>query len=184
MKLIAFAASLRKDSHNGKLIAIAARQARELGAEITEVDYATLVTPNYSFDEQQDAGFPEGAERLKALLADHDGVLLSSPEYNYSIPGALKNTLDWLSRYRPSPLSGKHVYLLSASPSMVGGNRGLWATRIPLEVGGAHVYPSMFSLAVAHEAFDDAGGLKDEALRKFLVSDLTGFIELVTRVKG
>ena len=71
--------------------------------------------------------------------------------------GGLKNAIDWVSRARPQPFNGKQGLLLSASPSMAGGNRGLWALRVPLEHLGARVYPDMFSLAQAHQAFDANG---------------------------
>jgi NAD(P)H-dependent FMN reductase len=79
----------------------------------------------------------------------------------------VKNTIDWLSRLKPMPLRGKRALLLSASPSPVGGNRGLWALRVPLEGLGVHVFPEMFSLPSAHAAMSD-GALKDPALAKTL----------------
>ena len=84
--------------------------------------------------------------------------MISSPEYNASLPGVLKNAVDWVSRFRPQPFNERHGLLLSASPSMVGGNRGLWALRVPFEHLGARIYPDMFSLAQAHQALDDDGG--------------------------
>src|SRR5205807_813524 len=79
--------------------------------------------------------------------------IISSPEYNGSMSGALKNLIDWTSRFRPQPFDTRHGLLLAASPSLAGGNRGLWALRIPLEHLGARVFPDMFSLAMAHRAF-------------------------------
>ena len=89
--------------------------------------------------------------------------MIASPEYNASMPGVLKNVIDWVSRFRPQPFNGRQGLLLSASPSMAGGNRGLWALRIPLEHLGARVYPDMFSLAQAHEAFDAEGRIANES---------------------
>ena len=79
----------------------------------------------------------------------------------------LKNAIDWLSRAKPMPLRGKRALLLSASPSLVGGNRGLWALGMPLEAIGVHIYPDMFSLASADKALRD-GALKDPELAKLL----------------
>ena len=90
--------------------------------------------------------------------------MIASPEYNASMPGVLKNAIDWVSRFRPQPFNELHGLLMSASPSMVGGNRGLWALRVPFEHLGARIYPDMFSLAQAHKAFDGDGRLADEAL--------------------
>ena len=70
------------------------------------------------------------------------------------MPGFLKNAIDWTSRFRPQPFNGRQTLLLSASPSMAGGNRGLWALRVPLEHLGARVYPDMLSLAQANSAMD------------------------------
>ena len=169
MSLFAFSASLRQGAWNTKLIERAVAVAQEEGIEIELVDFRDLLCPWYDEDVKNGEGFPPGADLFRDLLTRHDGFLIASPEYNYSMPGALKNTIDWASRYRPSqPLAGKHAMLLSASPSMVGGNRGLWQLRQPLEVCGVHVHPEMFSLAVAHEAFDDDSQLADPALAKRL----------------
>src|SRR4029453_8833316 len=116
-------------------------------------------------------------------VAETDAFVIVSPEYNASMPGALKNAIDWVSRFRPQPFHERHGLLLSASPSMVGGNRGLWALRIPLEHLGARVYPDMFSLAQAHLAFDERGGLANVRLQDRLESTLTGFLELAEAAK-
>jgi NAD(P)H-dependent FMN reductase len=99
-----------------------------------------------------------------------------------SVPALLKNAIDWLSRAKPMPLRGKTALLLSASPSLVGGNRGLWALRVPLEVLGVHVYPDMFSLATAHQAFTPEGELKDEMLAKFLKRTIEGYVRVTGAV--
>lgn len=99
------------------------------------------------------------------------------------MPGVLKNTIDWVSRYHPQPFNGKQALLLSASPSMCGGNRGLWALRIPLEHLGARIYPDMFSLAQAHQAFDANGELADHSLRERLRRTIGAFLDLVEAAK-
>ena len=104
---------------------------------------------------------------------------MSSPEYNASVPGVLKNAIDWVSRYRPQPFNELHGLLLSASPSMVGGNRGLWALRIPLEHLGARVYPDMFSLAQAHNALADDGRIANEQLHERFENNIANFMDLV-----
>jgi hypothetical protein len=83
-----------------------------------------------------------------------------------AMPGGLKNAIDWVSRFRPQPFSGKHGLLMSASPSMVGGNRGLWALRVPLEHLDTRIYPDMFSLAQEHRGLDGDGRLADDALEQ------------------
>jgi len=99
------------------------------------------------------------------------------------MPGVLKNLIDWVSRFRPQPFNGKQCLLLSASPSMAGGNRGLWALRIPLEHLGTRVYPDMFSLAQGHEAFDAEGRIANDLLQKRFEDTLSCFLELVEAAK-
>ena len=120
-------------------------------------------------------------DRLAALAAD--ALIVASPEYNASMPAGIKNLIDWVSRVRPQPFNGKQALLLSASPSMVGGNRGLWALRIPFEHLGTRVYPDMFSLAQAHEAFDDGGGLKNATIRARFEGTIDCFMDLVEAAK-
>ena len=109
--------------------------------------------------------------------------MIASPEYNASIPGYLKNTIDWVSRFRPQPFNGKQAFLLSASPAMSGGNRGLWSLRVPLEHLGARVYPDMFSLALALEAFGESGRLKNDLLQKRFDDTIGCFLDLVEAAK-
>ena len=91
----------------------------------------------------------------------------------------LKNGTDWVSRFNPQPFNERHALLLSASPSMVGGNRGLWSLRVPLEHLGARVYPDMFSLAQAHLALDGAGAIKDPELQQRFEANVANFMDLV-----
>jgi chromate reductase len=167
MKVFAIAGSLRKDSFNHKLLTIAAPIAEREGATLDVASLRDFEMPLYDYDIEAASGPPAGALALAARITAADALLIASPEYNYSVPGVLKNAIDWLSRVKPMPLRGKRALLLSASLSLVGGNRGLWALRMPLEVLGVHVYPDMFSLATAHEAMPD-GALKDPLLAKLL----------------
>jgi len=181
MKLLVFAGSVRKDSLNKKLLTVAGDIAHKKGAELKIVDIADFEMPLYSGDIEDKQGIPQAANKLKELFNNVDGVIISSPEYNYSVSGVLKNALDWTSRIKPQPFKQKHILLMSASPSMVGGNRGLWALRMPLEALGAFVYPDMFSLAVAHEAFDANGGLKDSNLFNMLKSNVESFVAHIAK---
>jgi GNAT superfamily N-acetyltransferase len=89
--------------------------------------------PSYNADVQRERGFPAGADELRRRLEASDAFVICSPEYNASMPGVLKNAVDWVSRFHPQPFHERHALLLSASPSMVGGNRGVWALRVPFE---------------------------------------------------
>jgi chromate reductase len=112
-----------------------------------------------------------------------DAFVIAAPEYNASLPGLLKNAIDWVSRFDPQPFNERHGLLLSASPSMVGGNRGLWALRVPFEHLGARIYPDMFSLAQAHKAFDESGRIADRQLQERFEANVSNFMDLVEASK-
>jgi NAD(P)H-dependent FMN reductase len=139
--------------------------------------------PLYDGDFEQAQGIPKGAEELRRRLLESDAFVVSSPEYNGSMPGVLKNLIDWTSRYRPQPFDGKQGLLMSASPSMAGGNRGLWALRMPFEHLGARIYPDMFSLAQAPKALVD-GEIVDAALRARFEKNLQAFLSLAEAAKN
>ena len=182
ISFLVFSASLRAGSFNTQLAELAAASIESNGGT---VDYGTMEAfdcPSYNADTQRDVGFPNGAEELRRRLEAADAFVISSPEYNASLPGLLKNAVDWVSRYHPQPFHERHALLLSASPSMVGGNRGAWALRVPFEHLGARVYPDMFSLAQAHLAFDD-DQIRDEELRRRFATTITGFMDLVEASK-
>src|ERR1044071_8895503 len=178
-KALLFAASLRKDSLNHKLIELVAQIVRKRGVTADVVRMSDFDCPSYDGDAEAASGIPSGAQRLRDRLNDCDAFVIAAPEYNASMPGILKNVIDWTSRFRPQPFNGKQAFLLSASPSMAGGNRGLWALRIPLEHLGARVYPDMFSLAQAHEAFDAAGRIANPTLQQRFDSTIQCFLDLV-----
>lgn len=183
IRFLVFAASLKARSLNARLAERAATILQDHGGTVDLGTMAEFATPSYSQDVQDGEGFPAGAEALRRRIEASDAFVIASPEYNGSMPGLLKNTIDWLSRFKPQPLNGRHALLLSASPSMVGGNRGLWALRVPLEHLGVRVYPDMFSLAQAHKAWNDAGNLADEALGKRLERTLVDFMDLAEAAK-
>lgn len=182
MRVLAFAASLRKESWNHKLVLLASEIARREGAEVDLARFAEFDMPLYDGDGDQANGLPAGALALKRRVEAAQALLIAAPEYNYSIAGPLKNAIDWVSRARPMPWRGKSVFLLSASPSAMGGVRGLWQTRVPLEGCGALVFPDMFALAKANEAFEPSGQLRDRALAEKLVRDIVGFVRLAEAV--
>jgi NAD(P)H-dependent FMN reductase len=175
MKLLAFAASLRRESLNRKLINLAVDLARDAAIEVDLADFRDFDMPLYDADLQAASGFPKGASELTRRIESADGLMIASPEYNYSIPGTLKNAIDWVSRMKPMPLSGKHGVLLAASTSLVGGIRGLWALRVPLEGLGVTLYPGMFALAQGQHAFDEGGKLKDPQVRERLAKITAGY---------
>jgi chromate reductase, NAD(P)H dehydrogenase (quinone) len=183
VRFLVFPASLRADALNTRLAQLA---VTALEAQGGEVDYASMRdfdVPSYDHDIQDRDGFPPGAEELRRRLEANDAFVISSPEYNASMPGLLKNAIDWVSRYRPQPFHERHCLLLSASPSMVGGNRSLWALRVPLEHLGTRVFPGMFSLAQAHRAFDDEGRITNTQLQRRFEDTIAAFMDLVEAAK-
>ena len=96
-RILALAGSTRKGSYNKRLVRIAARGAEAAGAEVTVVDLRDVHLPLFDEGLERDEGTPENARRLKALMVGHDGFLVSSPEYNCSFSGVLKNAIDWAS---------------------------------------------------------------------------------------
>jgi NAD(P)H-dependent FMN reductase len=180
---LVFSASLRKDSLNTQLAKLAALAIEKHGGKVDFADMQEFDCPTFNQDLEVNDFHPEGAQEFRKRLLANDAFIISSPEYNGSMPGFLKNTIDWVSRFRPQPFHQKHALLLSASPSMAGGNRGLWSLRIPLEHLGTRVYPDMFSLASAHQAFDDNGNIKDETLAKRFENNLVAFMDLVEASK-
>jgi chromate reductase, NAD(P)H dehydrogenase (quinone) len=184
LRLLAFAASLRQASLNRKLIEVATGIARALGASVDLADFREFDMPLFDGDIQARDGPPPGAHEFKRRLDAADGLLLASPEYNYSIPGTLKNAIDWVSRFRPVPFRRKSAMLLSTSAGLVGGNRCLWALRVPLESLGMHVYPDMFSLAQGDKALDSSGALADAAARERLEKMIGGYISAAGALAG
>lgn len=172
-KLLALAASTRAESVNKKLLAIAVTHAEAAGAQVTVMDYNDCDASLYRNEDTQP--YPEGAKRLGDAIAAHDGVILASPEYNWSIPGSLKNLIDWLSVARPMPLKGKHALLLCASPSVRGGILGLNQLSLPLAHLGVHVYPHLIAIGNAESELTDAG-IANEKDKKFLAECVTDFV--------
>ena len=183
VRFLVFSASMRTGSLNTQLARMAAGIIEKNGGT---VDYALMSAfdcPSYNGDVEKESGIPAGAQEFQKRLLANDAFIISSPEYNASMPGVLKNAIDWVSRFRPQPFNERQALLLSASPSMVGGNRSLWSLRVPLEHLGARVFPDMFSLAMAHQAFTPEGALANETLGKRFEDTIVAFMNLVEAQK-
>ncbi|MES2791457.1 MAG: NAD(P)H-dependent oxidoreductase [Planctomycetota bacterium] len=164
-KILAFAGSLRVGSYNKKLIQIAVEGARQAGAEVTLIDLRDFPLP--IFDEDLEAqGTPENALKLKQLMLEHQGLMISAPEYNSSISAVLKNTIDWISR----PIPGKPrlacyvdkvAVLMSASTGALGGLRGLVHVRAILSNINVLVLPEQIAISNSADAFHADGQLND-----------------------
>src|SRR5688572_17186975 len=125
VKVLVFSASLRSNSLNDRLATLATRSVESFGGTVDRAHMADFDCPSYDGDEEQEGHLPQGAVRLKDRLIANDGFVVVSPEYNASMPGVLKNVIDWTSRFRPQPFTRRYGMLMSASPSM--------------EIGRAHV---------------------------------------------
>jgi chromate reductase, NAD(P)H dehydrogenase (quinone) len=179
VRYLVFSGSLRGESLNTRLAQLAASTIESNGGQVDLASMHEFDTPSYNQDVQSERGFPAGAEAFRRRLEHCHAFVVSSPEYNSSLPGVLKNAIDWVSRYNPQPFNERHGLLLSASPSMAGGNRGLWALRIPFEHLGARLYPDMFSLAQAHNAFTSDGRIANEQLQQRFDTNIANFMDLV-----
>jgi NAD(P)H-dependent FMN reductase len=186
-RILAFAGSTREASVNKKLVRIAAVTAREAGGDVTCIDLRDFPMPIYDGDFEVAQGLPENATRLYELMKAHDGLLLACPEYNSSMTGVLKNTIDWVSRPRDAepPLAaftGKVAALLSASPGALGGLRGLVHVRAILGNIGVLVLPQQVTVSHAFDAFDDDDTLKDARLRERVARLTAELVETTQRL--
>ena len=182
MKIIAFSGSLRTGSWNTKLVHLAAKELEARGATVDVWDFKAANIPVYDPD-TSDTNPPPAMVDFKQRVRAADALLISSPEYNYSIPGALKNLIDFASRPpKENPFRGKVVGLMGTTPGPGGTLQGQIALRHVMHGMLCVVTPGLsFTISQAHEAFDDKGALKDEAKAKQLGGYLDRFVEEVKR---
>lgn len=182
--VVVLAASSRTGSFNVMLSKLAIHSLHRAGARTDTVAYQDVIAPNYDADEEKASGIPEQVRNWARRLEQAQAFLIVSPEYNASVPGSLKNLIDWTSRLRPQPFWGHHGLLMSVSPRYNGGNRGLWALRVPLEHLGANVYPEMFSVPNADDVFTAQGEFVNPKNAGKLDRAVEGFLELVRKVRA
>ena len=188
-KVLAFAGSARRESYNKQIIGCAARAMESLGAAVQVIDLSDYPLPVFDEDLEAGQGRPDAAKQLTELFCAHDGLVISSPEYNSSLTALLKNTIDWVSR----PVSGepplvafrgKVAGLCSASPGALGGLRGLVHLRAILGNMGMYVIPDQVSVPKAHEAFDGNGSLKDAAIQSKIETMAQAMTETTRRLRA
>lgn len=182
-RFLVFSASLRKDSFNTKLAKLAAAVIERNGGIVDYASFSEFDCPSFNQDIEGNNFHPPGADEFCKRILANDAFIIASPEYNGSMPGCLKNSIDWVSRFRPQPFNERHALLMSASPSMGGGNKSIWSLRVPLEHLGTRVFPDMFSLATAHKALTPEGSIADEVLTKRFEQNLVAFMSLVEAAK-
>ncbi|GAB3336902.1 NADPH-dependent FMN reductase [Marilutibacter aestuarii] len=170
-RLLAFAGSLREASFNRRLIPVLAEGAEAAGATVTLVELRDFPLPVYDGDIEA-AGMPGNVRRLQALLGEHDGLLVSTPEYNGSMPALVKNTLDWISRPLEDGRSGTTLFagkvagIVSASPGPLGGLRSLLVLRDALAKLGLLVVPQQVAVGLAADRLPARGVLEDARMRE------------------
>jgi chromate reductase, NAD(P)H dehydrogenase (quinone) len=178
MRLLAVSGSLRRDSHNSRLLRAAAQQLPP-GVELEFYDGLKQIPP---FDEDDEASPAPEVLDWRNAIESADAMLFATPEYNSSIPGQLKNAVDWASRPKAeAALRNKPVAVIGASKSMFG---ALWAQaelRKVLSASGARVLDTELAIATAHEAFDDEDQLIEAELGDALGSVVQDLAEAVAQ---
>ncbi len=176
MRILAISGSLRRDSHNTALLRAAANLLPP-GVEVVAYEGLAAVPP---FNEDDVPDRPGPAQELWDAAAAADGLLIATPEYNSSVPGVLKNGLDWLSRpLQDSPLRNKPAAVIGASTGMFGAVWSQAETRKVLGAIGARVIDRELPVPNAHEQFHESGRLLDSELESELLAALTELIDAV-----
>jgi chromate reductase, NAD(P)H dehydrogenase (quinone) len=175
--------SLRKGSYNAAL----ARTLPGLAPASMKLRDAPSFEkiPIYNFDHQQAGGFPAEVTAWADAVRRADGVIVVSPEYNWSIPGGLKNAIDWVSRVKEQPFKDKPVALQSASPGLLGGSRAQYHLRQSLTSVGAFLFgtPEVIVTFAAQKFDEKTLELKDQAAIDLIKQQLAGFERLIRRLQ-
>ena len=182
--VISICGSLRKGSYNRMVMNLLPGLAPS-GMNIKEApSFAEF--PLYNADVQNSTGFPAPVVVLADAIRAADGVIFCTPEYNFSLPGGLKNAIDWVSRLPNQPFTGKAVAMQSASPGPLGGGRvqyDLRKTMVFLDALSLNK-PEVFISSCATKFDDKTGELKDEPTRTFLRQQLEAFAKFITQHGG
>jgi NAD(P)H-dependent FMN reductase len=189
-KILAFAGSLRENSYNKRVLKTAIGGAEKAGAEVTFIDLRDFAMPIYDADIQENEGFPENAEKLQQILLAHDGLLIASPEYNASLPAALKNAIDWTSRANGDiklgqVFKGKVAAIMTASPGAFGGIRCLAHLRDVLTILLVNTLPTEIAVGKVHEMFDgDKSEMTDEKMKSILENLGKSLADMLRKTHG
>ncbi len=183
MNIVTICGSLRKGSFN-RMLMNALPAFAPSGMKLKEAPPFDGL-PLYNADLHADGKFPALVTTLADGIRASDGVIIVTPEYNYTIPGALKNAVDWVSRLKDQPFKEKPVAIQSASGGPLGGARMQYHVRTMLVFLGAIAFntPEIF-VGSAPSKFNDKGELTDDATKDFLKKQLEGFAKFVERVKA
>ena len=181
LKVLGISGSLRRGSYN----TAALRAAQSLAPADMSIEIASIANIPFYDADLQAQGFPAPVQALGDQIRAADAVLIASPEYNYSIPGGLKNAIDWISRLPNQPFAGKPVAMIGASMSLLGAARAQYHLRqsfvfldaLPINK------PEVF-ITLAHQKFDAAGALTDEPTRGFVFQLLVSLARWTHRLQS
>jgi chromate reductase len=184
LSVISICGSLRKGSYNR----IVERALPALAPEGLRISSAPSFAefPLYNADVQASGGFPAAVNVLADAIRAADGVMIVSPEYNFSIPGGLKNAIDWVSRLPNQPFAGKPIALQSASPGPLGGARVQYDLRRSMVFLDAFTLnkPEIFIGNCASKFDEKTGEIKDETTRNLITQQLAAFAAFIGKIKG
>jgi chromate reductase, NAD(P)H dehydrogenase (quinone) len=189
-KILAFAGSLREHSYNKRVLKTALKGAERAGAVVDYIDLRDYPMPIYNADDHHLNGFDENAFRFQELLNQYDGLLIASPEYNGSLPGGLKNAIDWASRKSEKfalgeVFKGKFAAIITASPGSFGGIRCLGHLRSVLSILGVNVLPSEIAVSKVYEMFDgESDEMKDEKMKQLLEQLAESLADMLKKTHG
>lgn len=176
MRLAVIVGSLRKGSFNRKICEIYQALAGE-DAQFSEVEISSL--PPYNYDVEKH-GIPTEVRQAEDIIRQCDGVLIFSPEYNYSIPGVLKNALDWISRVEQQPFHAKPTGIVGASPGRLGTARMQYHLRqVGVTLDMRMLNKPEVMITQVDKKFDHDGVLTDEATKKILRKHFEKFREYI-----
>ncbi len=179
LNVISICGSLRKGSYNRMVMNALPALAPE-GMKITEAPPFSEF-PLYNADIQNSTGFPAPVQKLADAIRAADGVIINTPEYNFGVPGGLKNAIDWVSRLQNQPFAGKPVALQSASPGPVGGARVQYDLRRTMVFLDAMTLnkPEIFIGNCAQRIDDKTGKITDEQTVGFIKQQLAAFAKFI-----
>jgi len=169
---------------------VAVEGARRAGAEVEVVDLNDLPLPVYNADDVEANGFPAKALEFQSLIARYDGLLIASPEYNGSVPGGMKNAIDWVSRKSEKfglneVFKNKCSAIMTASPGSFGGIRCLAHLRGILSILGVNVLPSEIAIAFVGQKFEgDSDVMTDEKTKALLEGLGAALTDMLIKVHG
>ncbi len=184
LNVITLCGSLRKGSYNAMVQRALPALTPDNMMLKPAPSYADF--PLYNADVQNTSGFPAPVNALADAIRAADGVIFISPEYNFSIPGGLKNAIDWVSRLQNQPFAGKPIALQSASPGPLGGARVQYDLRRAMVFLDAFTLnkPEVFIGNCASKFDEKTGELKDEATRNFIKQQLAAFAKHIEKLGG